>query len=47
MLATEGSSMKRYMFLLAKHAALIKILVVLAVIVAIALAGAAPDSFDP
>jgi hypothetical protein len=39
--------MKRYLFLLAKHAALVKLLIVLAVIVAIALAGAAPDSFDP
>ena len=47
MLWTEGSSMKRYMFLLAKHAALIKLLIVLAVIAAIALAGGAPDEFDP
>jgi len=35
------------MFLLTKHAALIKLLIVLVVFVAIALAGAAPNAFDP
>ncbi len=40
--------MKRHLlFKIAKHAALIKILIALAVIVAIALAGAAPNAYDP
>ena len=39
--------MKRFVFGLTKHVTLIKVLLALAVIVAIALAGAAPDCFDP
>jgi hypothetical protein len=39
--------MKRGLIFLTKHATLIQILLVLAVIVAIALAGAAPNAFDP
>ena len=39
--------MKRHLFTLGSHAALIKVLVALAVIIAIALAGGAPDAFDP
>ena len=37
----------RLVFKVAKHAALIKILLALAVIIAIALAGAAPNALDP
>jgi hypothetical protein len=39
--------MKRHLFTLSKHAALVKVLIALAIIVAIALAGAAPNAFDP
>ena len=39
--------MKRYLFVLARYAMLIKILLALAVIAAVALAGAAPNAFDP
>jgi hypothetical protein len=39
--------MKRYLFTLSRHGALIKVLIALAIIAAIALAGAAPNAFDP
>ena len=39
--------MKRSFFTLARHATLIKVLIALAVVIAIALAGGAPDAFDP
>ncbi len=45
--ANGGSAMKRGLIFLTKHAALIQILIVVAVIAAIALAGAAPNAFDP
>ena len=39
--------MKRYLFTLSRHATLVKVLIALAIIAAIALAGAAPNAFDP
>jgi len=39
--------MKRSLFVIARHATLIKIIIAVAVIVAIALAGAAPNAYDP
>ncbi len=39
--------MKRGLLFITKHATLIQLLVLLAVVAAIALAGAAPDAFDP
>jgi hypothetical protein len=39
--------MKRYFFTLLRHATLLKLLFVLAIIIAIALAGAAPYALDP
>ncbi len=39
--------MKRHLLALGQHTALIKVLIALAVIIAIALAGGAPNSFDP
>lgn len=39
--------MKRGLIFITKHATLIQLLVLVAVIAAIALAGAAPNAFDP
>jgi hypothetical protein len=39
--------MKRFFFGLSKHAVLVQLLLVLAVILAIFLAGAAPNALDP
>lgn len=40
-------TMKRYLFTLFRNAPLLKLLLALAVIIAIALAGAAPHALDP
>ncbi len=39
--------MKRHFFTLGTHATLIKVLIALAVVIAIALAGGAPNAFEP